>query len=55
MKSMNWKDVVEFVGIAAIVASLLFVGLQLKQSQEIAVAAQYKKGQIPQLNTIWHI
>ena len=43
MKSLNWKDVAEFIGIAAIVASLLFVGLQLKQSQEIAVAAQYQE------------
>jgi hypothetical protein len=43
MKSMSWKDVAEFVGIAAIVASLLFVGLQLKQSQEIAIAAQYQE------------
>jgi hypothetical protein len=43
MKTMNWKDVVEFIGITAIVASLIFVGLQMKQSQEIAVAAQYQE------------
>jgi hypothetical protein len=41
MQRANWKDVAELVGIAAIVASLIFVGLQMKQSQEIAVAAQY--------------
>lgn len=41
MKSPHWKDVAELVGIAAIVASLIFVGLQMKQSQEIAIAAQY--------------
>ena len=29
------------MGIAAIVASLIFVGLQMKQSQEIALASQY--------------
>ena len=29
------------MGIAAIVASLIFVGLQLKQTQEIAIASQY--------------
>ena len=29
------------IGIGAIVASLIFVGLQLKQSQDIAIAAQY--------------
>jgi len=31
------------IGIAAIVLSLLFVGLQMKQSQEIAIAAQYQE------------
>ena len=41
MKSTNWKDVAELIGIAAIVASLLFVGLQMKQSQEIAIASHY--------------
>ena len=41
MKSSNWKDIAEIVGIAAIVASLVFVGLEMRQSQEIAVAAQY--------------
>ena len=41
MRSISWKSVAEFVGIGAIVASLVFVGLQLKQSQEIAIAAQY--------------
>ena len=32
----NWKEIAEFVGIIAIVASLIFVGLQLNQEQEIA-------------------
>jgi hypothetical protein len=38
----NWKDIAELIGITAIVASLLFVGLQMKQSQDIAVADQYQ-------------
>lgn len=38
MKAMNWKDIAELIGIAAIVASLLFVGLQMKQAQEIALS-----------------
>ena len=42
MKFAEWKDVAELVGIAAIIASLLFVGLQLKQSHEIALATQYQ-------------
>ncbi len=41
MQGANWKDVAELIGITAIVASLIFVGLQMKQSQEIAIAAQY--------------
>ena len=42
MKSTNWRGVAELIGVVAIVASLLFVGLQLKQSQEIAIATQYQ-------------
>ena len=38
MKSANWKDVAELIGISAIVASLVFVGLQMKQAQEIALS-----------------
>ena len=36
MKSVSWKGMIEFLGIAAIVASLIFVGLQLQQEQRIA-------------------
>ena len=43
LKATNWKDIAELVGIAAIVASLIFVGLQMKQSQEIAVAETYQQ------------
>ena len=42
MNSEKWKSIVEVVGIAAIVASLVFVGLELRQSQRIAIAAQYQ-------------
>ena len=42
MKNYDWKSIAELVGIVAIVASLVFVGLQLKQSQEIAIADQYQ-------------
>ena len=38
MASKNWKHAVELVGIGAIVASLIFVGLQIRQEQDIAVA-----------------
>jgi hypothetical protein len=38
MKSFHWRDVAELVGIASIVASLIFVGLQLKQDRELGMA-----------------
>lgn len=38
MKFSNWKDIAELVGISAIVASLVFVGMQLEQSQRLAFA-----------------
>jgi hypothetical protein len=37
-KLNNWMQI---VGMFAIVASMIFVGLQMKQSQEIDIAAQY--------------
>jgi hypothetical protein len=42
MKKQDWKSVGELIGVVAIVASLIFVGLQLKQAQEIAIADQYQ-------------
>lgn len=38
----SWKETAELIGVAAIVASLIFVGLQLKQSQAIALSAAYQ-------------
>ena len=38
MKLMGWKDGVELVGIVAIVASLIFVGLELRQARDIALS-----------------
>jgi len=38
MKNLDWKTSAELVGIAAIVVSLIFLGLQLKQNQDIAVS-----------------
>ena len=46
MKINHWKDLVELTGIVAIVASLVFVGLLLKQSQDIAIAEQYQNRSI---------
>lgn len=33
MKNTNWKDIAELVGIVAIVASLVFVGMQMQQDR----------------------
>jgi hypothetical protein len=38
MKKLDWKNTVELIGIAAIVASLLFVGLQMRQEHVLARA-----------------
>lgn len=42
MNSEKLHDWLQVIGMAAVVASLIFVGLQLKQSQEIAIANQYQ-------------
>ena len=38
MTRTTWKETAELIGIAAIVVSLVFVGLQLKQSQDIVLS-----------------
>ena len=38
---MNWKTAAELVGISAIIGSLVFVGMQLRQEQEIAIVDTY--------------
>lgn len=43
MKNVTWKDLAELAGIAAIVASLIFVGMQMKQAQMIAIADSYQQ------------
>ena len=42
MDSAKVNDWMQVAGIFAVVVSLVFVGLQLRQSQEIAVASQYQ-------------
>ena len=43
MPKASWKDIAELIGIAAIVASLIFVGLQMRQAQQIAIAETYQQ------------
>ena len=40
MKKINLNTVVQTLGMLGVIGSLIFVGLQMKQSQEIALAAQ---------------
>ena len=42
MDTLNLSDWLQFLGMTAVVVSLIFVGLQLKQSQAIAIAGQYQ-------------
>jgi hypothetical protein len=43
MKTSGWKGSVEIVGIVAIVGSLIFVGLELQQSRQIAIADVFQQ------------
>jgi hypothetical protein len=38
MSKLDWKTAVEIVGMSAIVVSLIYVGLQVRQDREIAVS-----------------
>ena len=40
MKKVNFDAWVQLIGMISIVASLIFVGMQMQQSQTIALAAQ---------------
>ena len=42
MNSARLNDWIQIVGMSAIIASLIFVGLQIKQAQDIAIASQYQ-------------
>ena len=43
MKLPQLKDIVEIVGILAIVVSLVIVGFELRQSHQIAIASHYQE------------
>jgi hypothetical protein len=63
MKETSWTDMAQLAGIVAIVASLIFVGLQLKQSEqlgysEIVANMSDRKAALNELMTdhadLWH-
>lgn len=43
MAGTSWKEIAEIVGVTAIVASLVFVGIELRQARQIAVADIYQQ------------
>ena len=45
MERVSWKNLVEGLGLLALVASLLFVGFQLRQDRELAAAQVIVEGQ----------
>ena len=42
MQATNWKDIADLVGTVAIVASLIFVGFEMRQTRSIALAETYQ-------------
>ena len=40
MNTAKVRDWLEIIGLISIAASLIFIGLQMKQTQEIALASQ---------------
>ena len=42
MKTTNWKDVAETVGIAAILVSLIIIVVELRQTQSALIASTYQ-------------
>ena len=42
MKSTNWKDFAEVVGIAAILVSLIIIVIELRQTQSALIASTYQ-------------
>ena len=41
MNTFKWREIAESVGVAAILGSLIFVGLQMRQAQNIAILEVY--------------
>ncbi len=50
MSVTSWKDVAELIGISAIVASLVFVGLELRQTQTALMASTFQARSFDAMN-----
>ena len=52
MSAISWKEAAELTGIAAIVASLVFVGLELRQTQAALIASTYQARAFDAMNAV---
>ena len=43
MKKLDINTLAQLLGLAGVIASLIFVGLELRQSQRIAISAQHQE------------
>ena len=43
MKKIDVQDLIQLLGMVGIIGSLIFVGLEMRQTQRIAIAAQIKE------------
>ncbi len=43
MKKVSFDVLIQFIGMAGVIASLIFVGLEMQQSQRIAIAGQQQE------------
>ncbi len=50
MKKPNWKSIAELIGILSIVASLIFLNLQMRQSEKIAMAELFSANTSAQID-----
>ncbi len=48
----KWSDLSQIMGVIGIIASLIFVGLELRQTQKIAIAGQQQARTILRINQL---
>ncbi len=53
MKSTNWKDIAEVVGIAGIFVSLVIIVLELRQTQSALIASTYQSRALDAVGVEW--
>ena len=53
--AISFTGVANFLGVVGVIGSLIFVGLELRQTQQIAIAAQVQSRaeQLTERNLVW--